>query len=161
MIKNRNFGQKSKFSLKIKIFVIFEILSIHKLELDKPVITPSLYGPKFTHLQNTIEFHHPDLHEDCGRGLIGQLGDSGTCGKWLRTRETTNSRAKLVFAIEDSKVSFCNEEFNVSLISAKIDQSYDEQFLIDSAYRQIVKVGEIVFISDFVKLDEESKITKI
>jgi len=104
-------------------------LSIQKLELEKPVITPSLYGPKFTHLQNTIEFHHPDLHEECGRALIGQLGDSGTCGKWLRTRETKNSRSELVFALEQGNVSLVRFRVDKEISTVK-KRNFSQKILI-------------------------------
>ena len=107
-------------------------------DANTPVVTTSLYGPKHTHLQNTIEFYQSNLSLPCGKTMIGQLGDFGTCSKWLDRSEVAQSRAEIVFAISDEDVSF---------ISAQTSSAYDKKWGIESSYRQLLAFDGLLFVS--------------
>ena len=94
-----------------------------------PVITPSLYGPKKTHLQNTFEFHQDEMEIICGKTLIGQLGDNGNCSKWLDSKHFLESSAEILYYFSDEKCS---------VISAQVAKAYDEQWLIKAGRKYLI-----------------------
>jgi hypothetical protein len=46
--------------------------------------------------------------------LIGQLGDNGNCSKWLNQKEIEESKAEIVFALEEENISFIRNRIKLN-----------------------------------------------
>nr|XP_039248381.1 dermatan-sulfate epimerase-like protein [Styela clava] len=108
-------------------------------------ITESLYGPKYSYLDNVVVFS-PSNTSQCNQPWEGQIGE---CNKWLKYQILEEGmRGDILTAVTSNGIVF---------IAGEAANIYSKSLQLSSVYRGILLLNpEVLIVVDSIKLDPGS-----